>query len=472
MRRTLSAMQDSLARNTDDSLRCEALLALSTKFRPINTDSALYYAYRSQAVAATLGKNLKQCSDIAVIDALATSGLFTEASDLFNALSPSTLTPSARVKYWIAGRRLYGYMRSYAQGNQECFSKYDLAYQACDDTLLTLLPDNSDLKAFIQSERLVNQKRYHEAQEKLEHLMKRLPQESNLYGMSAYQMAEVWYNLGEDNKYATMLALSALSDVKGCVTEGLALPTLAYWLYEKGEFGDSFAFINFALEEASAGNARMRAVTIAQFVPMIDTAYRDKINSSRDELMIYFILVTVFFILTVVLIIFLIKQIKQTKANALKLSQTSRRQESYIGNFIGLYSGYADKLNRFTKLVSTKLAAGQSAELKKLIDSGKFSDQDNDDIHQIFDAAFLDIYPDFVARINSLLRPEEAVTVKADNILTPELRIYAFVKLGIDESTRIAQILHYSINTVYTYRNKMRNKAIQRDSFDTDVKNL
>lgn len=472
MRRTIDDMEKNISLTSNDTLRCEAFLALSTKFRPINTDSALFYAYRSKALAENLGEKFQRRSQIAVIDALSTAGLFTEANDLFNGIDFESLSPETRLDYWLAGRRLFGYMKSYAQGNHECYTKYDLMYQAYDDSLLQHLPASSDLRTFIESERLVTEKRYHEAQERLERLMERLPQESNLYGMAAYQLAEVWNNLGDDDRYASMLALSAMSDVKGCVTEGLALPTLAHWLYEKGEFGESFSFINFALEEASAGNARMRAVTIAQFVPMIDKAYRDKINSSRDELMIYFILVTVFFILTIVLIVFLIKQIKKTKANADKLSQTSRRQESYIGNFIGLYSGYADRLNHLTKLVSTKLAAGQSAELKKLIDSGRYNDQDNDDIHQIFDAAFLDIYPDFVANINSLLRPEEAITVKAQNILTPELRIYAFVKLGIEESTRIAQILHYSINTVYTYRNKMRNKAISRETFDNDVKNL
>lgn len=50
-----------------------------------------------------------------------------------------------------------------------------------------------------------------------------------------------------------------------------------------------------------------------------------------------------------------------------------------------------------------------------------------------------------------------------------ELRIYALVKLGITESTRIAQVLNYSVNTVYTYRNRMRNKAIDREHFEQQV---
>lgn len=472
MRKALNLLEDTLAKATTDLQRCQYSLALAVKFRPINTDSALYYAYRAEALAVDLEESLRQKAAIAVIDGLSTAGLFTEAMDKFQNLGKERMPIEIRLDYWIAGRRLYGYMKGYAQGNQICYLKYEEAYQEYDDSLLQNLPGNSDFRAFVECERLVTEKKYHEAKERLERLMERLPQESNIYGMAGFQMAEVWKNLGDENRYAALLALSALSDVKGCVTEGLALPTLADWLYQQGELGEAFAFINFALEEASTGNARMRAVTIARFVPMIDEAYRNKVNSSRDELMIYFLLVTILLIVTGVLIVFLYKQIKKSKANAAKLAQTSRRQESYIGNFIGLYSGYAERLDRLTKLVSTKLATGQTAELKKLIDSGRFSDQDNDDIHKIFDSAFLDIYPDFVKDINSLLRPAEIITVKNSEILSPELRIYALVKLGVEESTKIAQILHYSINTVYTYRNKMRNKAINRESFDTDVKNL
>lgn len=472
MREHLALMEDSLANADTPEGQFEAGISLSVAFRPINTDSAMHYAQRALFVADMLGRDYIDRAEIAVINALSTAGLFTEATSLFETIDPQRLAPETRLNYWVAARRLYGYMRGYVMQNQEWYHKYDQAYQQYDDSLILHLPAESKLRTFLVCERLVREQKFHEAQNALENLISVLPPESNLYGMATFQMAEVWKNLGNEPQYAALLALSALSDVKGCVSEGMALPTLADWLYTRGEFNDAFAYINFALEEASAGNARMRAVTVAQFVPIIDDAYRDKINTSRNELLVYFILVTVLLIITAILAIFLSRQIKKSKANSAKLEQTSRRQESYIGNFIGLYSSYADRFNRLIKLVSTKLAAGQEAELKKLIESGKYSDPENEDIHKIFDAAFLDIYPDFIRQINSLLRPEEAVEVKSPGLLTPELRIYAFVKLGLDESTRIAQILHYSINTVYTYRNKMRNKAIRRDSFDIDVKNL
>ena len=46
------------------------------------------------------------------------------------------------------------------------------------------------------------------------------------------------------------------------------------------------------------------------------------------------------------------------------------------------------------------------------------------------------------------------------------------MRLGIDDSARIAQILNYSINTIYTYRNKLKNRAINRDTFENDVMHI
>ena len=82
----------------------------------------------------------------------------------------------------------------------------------------------------------------------------------------------------------------------------------------------------------------------------------------------------------------------------------------------------------------------------------------------------MSLYPDFIEQINNLLQPDQRYDVdKNTESLNPELRIYGFVRLGVTESAKIAKILNYSANTVYSYRNRMRNKAIDRDTFDEDV---
>lgn len=87
----------------------------------------------------------------------------------------------------------------------------------------------------------------------------------------------------------------------------------------------------------------------------------------------------------------------------------------------------------------------------------------------MFDDAFLHIYPNFVSEVNKLLRPDEQIILREGEKLNTDLRIIAFMRLGIEESTRIAQMLNYSVYTIYTYRNKLKNRALSRDSFEEEV---
>lgn len=450
--------------------RWQTAQTLAKEYLPVRADSSLRYAEVAYLIATDHDLPSKALeSRIARINALTTAGIFTRAVYEFHSIEVSGLPDALRRDYFAAGRKLYGYMRTYVEGDQQFFTEYSEKYIQYDDSLVNILPADSPEYKFLTCERLIANGRYREAKPTLEALLSSLPEEENLYGMTAFQIAIVYLNQGDQTQYAAYLAKAAISDIKGCIKDGLALPTLADWLYEHGELSDAFRYINFALEDAMEGNVRMRTVTIAALLPLIDEAYQEKINASRDELMIYFMLVTFLLIISGVLVTILYRQIKRSRANAHKLANTAKLQENYIGNFIGLCSSYANRLQNLQNLVTRKIASGQAEELLKIINSGKFSTDQDEEFYKIFDSAFLDIVPDFIKGINALLRPEERIEIPEEKILTTELRIYAFVRLGVEESTRIAQILNYSVSTVYSYRNRMRNKAIDRDNFDTNV---
>jgi DNA-binding CsgD family transcriptional regulator len=45
--------------------------------------------------------------------------------------------------------------------------------------------------------------------------------------------------------------------------------------------------------------------------------------------------------------------------------------------------------------------------------------------------------------------------------------------LGIDDSSKIAEFLHYSVNTIYNYRARIKNGALnERENFEKHVKEL
>ena len=154
------------------------------------------------------------------------------------------------------------------------------------------------------------------------------------------------------------------------------------------------------------------------------------------------------------------------------LRAANTAKEVYISQFLQLCSIYMDKLNQFCKIASRKLAAGQTEELYRMTKSGKFIEEQSHEFYDVFDNAFLHIYPDFVNKVNALLRPECRIELRHGELLNTDLRILAFMRLGIEESARIAQILNYSLNTIYSYRNRLKSRAIDKENFESDVMSI
>ena len=466
----LDAMKRRLYTSGTDSDRFRLAFHLSEQYRQVNSDSALHFAYMAKSFATA--DSLRTRATFALANALSTAGLFLPAANTIDSIRHLKLLTDEKIEFWKSQRMLYSYMLAYVHGHGTLTDRYRADYVACDDSLLAHLPKDDVFYRFIRGERMVAEGRMEQAKADLEKLMAELPHESNIYGMAAFQLAEVYKSKGDFRQYAANLTLAAESDIKGCVREGLALPTLANWLYEHGDLDNAFRFINFALEDANTGNIRMRTVSIATLMPVIDEAYRTKINSSKNQMLVYLLIASSLFLIAACSLVGLIRGYRRMHANEKKLAASSKKLEAYVGNFIGLCSNYASRLDQLIQLVTRKLSAGQGNDLLKLVSSGKFSEKDNEEFYRLIDKALLDIFPDFTTSINTLLQPDKQIILSDEDPLTPELRIYAFVRLGVDQSTRIAQILNYSVNTVYSYRNRMRNRAIDRDSFDADVARL
>lgn len=119
------------------------------------------------------------------------------------------------------------------------------------------------------------------------------------------------------------------------------------------------------------------------------------------------------------------------------------------------------------------IVARRFDDVSRLTKSPDLPQNEVKELYANFDRIFLQIYPDFVTDFNALLRPEERISLKHGESLNTELRIYALVRLGLDDSVKIAQFLHISVQTVYNTRLKTRNKAIvPKEQFADTVRSL
>lgn len=450
--------------------RWQILTDLGNELKKFSSDSAVVYHTMAQEVAQLMDNDsLYTLSSINRANSLATAGIFSAAKTAMDEIDTVGMSKVLKIKYALAGLNIYSYLSSYVNGHEQTYPEINEGLQSFTNYILKEMDHDDPLWRLLTNIKLYENGKYDQAEIQLKNMLSELPKSSNFYGKAAFTLAQVYRNRGEDNLYARYLALAAQSDLESTVREGLALPTLAEWLYANGDNKRAYNYINLSMRDASAGNARMRTAMIADAITMIDDAYKYQIEKSR-------LMVTIFFIFTIGLLIFagemlqlLAKRKQRISDDQHKLSQLTRLQDSYIGHFIELTAYYSDKLMSMSRTVERKISAGQSDDLLKMIKSGKLSEDKSENFYIHFDKVFLDLYPDFVERINLLLKPESQINWNEGEPLTPELRIYALVRLGIQESVKISKILHYSPATIYTYRNKMRNKAINRDTFDEDV---
>jgi hypothetical protein len=273
---------------------------------------------------------------------------------------------------------------------------------------------------------------------------------------------------GKEEEMLYYLALASLSDIRSGTLEGTALEKLGVALYKRGDVDRAYEYLVLSLDKAVASGSRIRAMETAEVYPLVAESYRTR-DKARLTLLLCLV-VALCIALSVIVLNGILLRKRMRKMHALKasLAQSNITKDIYISKFLSLSSIYIEKLEDFHRVVKRKLKANQTADLYTLIESGSMLEEQSQMFYKIFDNAFINIYPTFVEDVNALLVPEKRFNLP-ENKLNTELRILAFLRLGIDESEQIARFLGLSLNTIYTYRNKLKSKAKNRDTFDEMV---
>lgn len=466
----LDSLKQQLSANNLSSLRRYQLnYELGSEYALFVTDSALKYYDRSLAYADQLKEaDYKDKVQIAIARVLAISGLYKEASTYFNEIDRAKLASHLLPDYYDCGRQIYSYLTTFVH-NETYSAQYRMKEQSYRDSLLAVLPSTSLTYKLYLAEQYTNEGNYIKAKDLLEELMQAESSSSNLYARSAFNLALVYRHFGESDKYATYLALSALADVKASVKENAALQYLALYLYDEGNLKRAYRYIKYSLDDAIFCNARLRTLEISAIMPVIDAAYQNKLVTQRRQLIIYLVVVSFLSLMLIVSLFWIKRQMKRLSDAKRNLRRANHIKEEYIGHFLNLCSLYIEKLDSFRRTVNRKITAGQIDDLLRITKSTNYAGMEQKEFYANFDNAFLELYPNFIEEFNRLLQPDERFILKSGELLNTEMRIYAIIRLGIDDSNKIANFLHYSINTIYTYRNKVKNKAIDRENFENDV---
>lgn len=467
------------------------------EYKAYSSDSALHYLNENMLLARQLNdkeRELKIQLELSYL--LSSIGMYMEAADILNLIDRQTLPSSLLGHYYTCYEHVYSEAGA-AQPRYKMFaSRYAKLSHAYRDSMQVTLDPSSATYLWLRETQLREAGKYDEA---LEFSDRRLAESSfgtPQYALVAYQRFRLFESMGKKDEHLYYLVLSAISDVRSAIKEQSSLMVLAQELNSKGDLKRAYDYINFSWEISQFYKTRLRSWMNITPLSMINGNYQDIIKQQNRELLIYIVCVALLALLLVIALIYIYRQMKalsiakkglqevnerlfslneeleevnrHLRSTNLELSESNLIKEAYIARFFKLCSVYVDRLQAYRKLVNKKLQRGQVAELLKMTHlSNDIVTVEVQELYANFDSAFLHLFPNFVESLNALLLPEEQIVLKPDELLNTELRIFALIRLGIKDSSQIAELLHYSVNTIYNYRSRVKTKArVSRDDFE------
>ena len=480
-----------------------------------NADSAMKYVDRNIQIATELKK--KDWQDEWLINRsfmFAATGLLKEAGEVLEKVDSTSLSDGLKLSYYYQRSYLYSHLGQYMGDQKQVNNKYYNEFENANKHMLALVRPKDPLYwwCVASCNELSPEDSLFSA---LENVVLSSHHNTRLDAMNAYGLSNMYKRIGDKEKTMIYLIYSAMADLRVCNRDIASLQELSSLLYDAGDIDRAYAYMNYCLKAALLYPNRVRIINISTELDKIYANYQQRDIRWRNSLQNYLYVVTFFSIILVLALIGLYRRTKKMRKSRTeldsvnhslnqhvvelsqmhkqlalanqelqnlnellrsanqKLQESNDVKEEYIGYVFSICSNYISKLDEYRKNINRKLKTGQFEEARQLTDNSSLTQNELKDFYANFDAIFLRVYPDFVADLNSLLRPEEQILLKDASELNTEVRIYALVRLGINDSVKIADFLHCSPQTVYNHRLRMRNKAIiPKDKFAEAVRLL
>lgn len=400
---------------------------------------------------------------------LSVSGFVNDALNEYDGIDTTRMGSVLLANYYEAGRQMYSFISFFYDGYLSTYDYWNNRSIEAQRKLLPLLQPNTDKYLLNLGEYYYNIREYTRSREILLELVGRIKKDSSTYAIATHILASIALTRGDHNEYLYYLAQSAITDTRLATLEIMSLQELGGVLFETGDTRHAHEYVSVALNNAVESHASVRMMKTTELLSMVEKDHNVQIASWRTWMYAIIAVLLMCLMALGVAMAFLRRQLTRVARMRQELQDANNTKDVYISQFLSLCSIYMDKLKQFCKLANRKISAGQVDDLYKITKSGKFIEQQSAEFYTVFDDAFLHIYPTFVEQVNALLRPEEQIVLGEGEKLNSDLRILAFMRLGIDDTNRVAQILNFSVNTIYAYRNRLRNRAIDRATFEADI---
>lgn len=472
---------------------------LFDEYKYYQYDSAYVYARKLESMALESGRR----EDLAVAESallfcFKSVGFFNEAVAVIEGFESGlqgsgNIPDRILVQFYMLCAETYQNLSSYVCGSADLARKYDeeklryygkaLSYAdpdsydyACIKLDLDLAENYSEDLAVNGRKRLIDRYNLSEHDYAVQYSIL-----SSALGASGFLEESVYYR-----------ALSAIYDIRSCTRETTSAKALAEYFYGTGEISRAYRYISQALYDARFYNSRLRMIEINAVLPKIENSRYDWLNNQR--MMLLLCTAAFLLLLSVISVLFvklhrrqrqltevheaLLRNTDLIKAQNdslsqlnMKLKEANEIKDEYIIQSLYGNSQFVNEVEKQSTFAVRKILTRQYDDAVELLHHMGIR-KERERVYSSFDSAFLKLFPNFIDEFNSLFPEENRISLE-DGSLPMEVRIFALLRLGIDNTASVAEYLNLSVNTVYVYKTKVKSRSsVPKDEFENRIRSI
>lgn len=295
-----------------------------------------------------------------------------------------------------------------------------------------------------------------------------------------YHSAMAWERMGKMDKALLCYIKSADADFKRPVRKYVSLTKTAELLVDRGDYERASRYIRIAAGDILSSKSLSMLQTTASYMVNISDAVSDVEKRRIRTSWIITVLITICAVAMTGLFIKARGQSKKIsrlnssikKMNS-ELAVSNRIRTGYLGSYMIKCTNYIGKVDETVSLLRKTIKEEGVEALQTQLRRQSFSVAEYNRFFQEFDETFRRIFPEFISKVNSVMKPGCEFQDDPMKPLPMELRILAVYRLGLTEYKDIAKFLNCALTTVYTYKTRTkRNSTLSSDEFDKFILNI
>ena len=499
------------------------------EYQFFNLDSAKAYVDANSKIASAMGNPAMQAlCHIRKSYLLSAAGQIHESLKEMERVDRSSLKDSLWIEYYGQMSLLYSRFAEYIDvGGKAQMELYQKEYEYAD-SVLALLPQESPYYYIYRAIKQIYWKQHAQGIAELQGYLATNRKLTIANSQMLYLLAAMFRESKQPEKQLESLAYAAAMDLILCNNDNSSLKDLSDMLYNLGDNERAYNYISMCMAMASKMNNRVRLVNASSVFGKIQKKNSEEKEQRNQMLVVLLWVIGIFTLVLIFVALYLYRVLKQRSrqrkelhllndelnSSNMELADTNKQlkeslaeithlngqvneandqlseanaqlsalntqlqeqyalTEKYLTFVLTLCSDYISKLDQYRKNINRKVKTHMYEDLLQQTESPLMVQSELKDFYRTFDNIYLHVYPTFVSDFNALLQPNQQITPKEEGRLNTELRIFALLHLGFTDSGKIADFLHCSTQTVYNNRLRTKQKAINRDDFDEQIRSI